>query len=143
LQEFLNNTDDEVTMLPSSAVNMTDPIPLIPVGNKDLMLQFSYKEQGQRVDMATKDLLIIGQSLFSFIENTNYLPVYLAGYAKPPEMNSLFKTVNLTRQHYYRLKAKSSRNKKEEWLNIEHMGLVFQWFGRDPLSPVTSTYEIL
>ena len=66
-QELVND-DNEVTFLGSSNLNSPDPIPLIPVKDSDMMLWFLYKDQGQRVDEATKDLLILGQNLFSFIE---------------------------------------------------------------------------
>lgn len=116
LQESLNNPDDEVTMLPSSTGNMTDPIPLIPVDINDKMLWFPYKEQSQRVDVATKDLLILEQSLFTFIDGTNYSPQYQAINLQAREKNSLYKTATINTAFYYRLKARSARNKNEVWL---------------------------
>ena len=52
--------DNEVLCVGSSTLNTTDPIPLIPMKDGDMMLHFPYKDQGQRVDEATKVLLILG-----------------------------------------------------------------------------------
>ena len=99
-QEFLNGID-EFMVLPSSTTNATDPIPLIPSTDNDMMLYMPYKDQGQRVDAAAKDLLILGHSLFAFIDKTNFLPSYTASYAVPMEKNSIFQTASIPRKDYY------------------------------------------
>ena len=59
------------------------------------------KDQGQRVDAAAKDLLILGHGLFAFIDKTNFLPSWTASYAVPSEKNSIFKMVSIHKIHYY------------------------------------------
>ena len=112
-QEFMNGIDDEVTVLPGPTSNTTEPIPLVPKENNDMMLYMPYKDQGQRVDAAAKDLLILGHSLFAFIDKTNFLPSYKASYAVPSEKNSMFKTASIHRKDYYKLKAKATLTKSK------------------------------
>ena len=98
-QDLLNG-DNEVPCLGSSTLNTTNPIPLVPVKENDTMLYFPYKDQGQRVDEATKDLLIFGQSLFQFIEKTNYLRNFRAIGGWPKEKDSIYKSAGINRESY-------------------------------------------
>ena len=138
-----NPETEEVVFVSSSVLKSTKTIPLIPAQSDKIMLYFPYKDLGERVDLATKELLILGHALFSFSEEYNIIPSYLPGTATKKELHRMYKTVAIQRNGYLKLKAKNSKSNRHLWLDIEHMGLVFQWFERNAFSPVCESYEIL
>ena len=143
MPQTFNKATEEVEFVPTTKLKATNVIPLIPTKNDDMMLYFPYRDQGQRIDLATKDLLLFGNQLFSFLDDTTYLKSYLPKPYQQKQPHSMYKTVGLNRKQYYRLKATAPKNKNAQWLSIEHMGLFFQWMERNDSSPFSQSFEII
>ena len=109
-----NTETDKVTFLSSSATKSSQPASLVPNSDDEMMLYFPYRDLGKRVDTATKDLLIFGHPLFSFTDDSTHLQSYQPGLLYKKEKHSMYKTVILTRQNYYKLKAKTSSSRTSQ-----------------------------
>ena len=105
------------------------------------MFVFPYKDLGKRVDGAGNNLLIFGNQLFSYTNESSFLEINSIQSQEQQLPILAYQKVVITSLNYKRLK--SNVEKYNEWLSTDHLAIATQWFLHNPKSPISDSFEVV